>query len=171
MGGRRGIKYLMPGLADMHGHLTHRGPEQTYPLETFPLLLVAHGVTTLRNMAGYSAILSLRQQIEAGTTLGPQVFTTGPVLEGRAALTSNIPTTSVIGAAARAPDQVPQIKFIDSADEATAEVRQQARNGYNAIKVYNEHRGASIPERGSSCVPALAPSRAAAFGLSHLAAQ
>ncbi|HMG33152.1 MAG TPA: hypothetical protein VKM94_04370 [Blastocatellia bacterium] len=43
-------KYLMPGLADMHGHLTHRGPAMAYPLETFPLLLVAHGVTTLRNM-------------------------------------------------------------------------------------------------------------------------
>jgi hypothetical protein len=28
-----------------------------YLLKTFPLLLVTHGVTTLRNMAGYAAIL------------------------------------------------------------------------------------------------------------------
>src|SRR4030081_2090750 len=28
-------KYLIPGLADMHGHLSHRGPAQSYPLETF----------------------------------------------------------------------------------------------------------------------------------------
>lgn len=130
-------KYLMPGLADMHGHLTHRGPEQRYPLETFPLLLIAHGVTTLRNMAGYSAILSLRQQIEAGTTLGPRIFTTGPVLEGRASLTANNSSISPIAAAARAPDQVPQTKFLETADEATAAVRQQARDGYDAIKVYN----------------------------------
>jgi imidazolonepropionase-like amidohydrolase len=76
-------KYLMPGLADMHGHLSHRGPAMTYPLETFPLLLVAHGATTLRNMAGYPAVLSLRQQIDTGATLGPRIFTTGPSLKAR----------------------------------------------------------------------------------------
>jgi hypothetical protein len=55
----------------------------TYPLETFPLLLVAHGATTLRNMAGYPAVLSLRQQIDTGATLGPRIFTTGPSLKAR----------------------------------------------------------------------------------------
>jgi hypothetical protein len=130
-------KYLMPGLADMHGHLTHRGPATAYPIETFPLLLIAHGVTTLRNMAGVPAILSLRQQIDAGATLGPQIFTTGPVLEGKAALSANNSPTSAIAAAARAPDQVSQTKFLDSADEAAAEVERQKREGYDAVKVYN----------------------------------
>ena len=78
------------------------------------------GVTTLRNMAGYSGILSLRQQIEAGTTLGPQIFTTGPVLEGRASLTANNLPTSTIAITAQAPDQVPQVKFIETPDEAIA---------------------------------------------------
>jgi imidazolonepropionase-like amidohydrolase len=130
-------KYLIPGLADMHGHLSHRGPAQSYPLETFPLLLVAHGVTTLRNMAGYPAILSLRQQIDAGATLGPQIFTTGPVIEGKAALTANNSPTSATAALVAAARSQGQMKFFETADEASAEVESQKRDGYDAIKVYN----------------------------------
>jgi imidazolonepropionase-like amidohydrolase len=130
-------KYLMPGLADMHGHLSHRGAAMTYPLETFPLLLVAYGVTTLRNMAGYPAILSLRQQIDVGATLGPQIFTTGPVLEGKAAVTADNSPTSATAALVAAASNQSQMKFLETAEDVAAEVERQKREGYDAIKVYN----------------------------------
>jgi imidazolonepropionase-like amidohydrolase len=130
-------KYLMPGLADMHGHLSHRGPAMAYPLETFPLLLVVHGVTTLRNTAGYPAILSLRQQIDVGATIGPQIFTTGPVLEGKAAVTADNSPASAAGALAAAGSSQSQMRFLETAEAAAAEVERQKREGYDAIKVYN----------------------------------
>jgi imidazolonepropionase-like amidohydrolase len=129
-------KYLMPGLADMHGHLSHRGPALAYPLETFPLLLVAHGVTTMRNMAGYPAVLSLRQQIDTGATIGPQIFTTGPVLEGKTAVTANNSAGTAVAALAGTANQS-QMLFLDTPEEASIEVERQKRDGYDAVKVYN----------------------------------
>ena len=128
-------KYLMPGLADMHGHLSHRGPAMAYPLETFPLLLVAHGVTTLRNMAGCPPVLSLRQQIEIGATLGPRIFTTGPVLEGKAALTADLAPTSAGAALVAAGPSQAQALFLETADSAAAEVEREKRESYDAVKV------------------------------------
>lgn len=64
--------YLMPGLADMHVHLRE---------EHYLLLMLANGVTTVRNMAGTPQTLEWREQITAGTRLGPQIFTSGPFLD------------------------------------------------------------------------------------------
>ena len=44
-------KFLIPGLADMHVHLTGAG-EPTGSREFFLPLLVANGVTTVRDMGG-----------------------------------------------------------------------------------------------------------------------
>jgi hypothetical protein len=105
----------------------------TYPLETFPLLLVAHGVTTLRNMAGYPAVLSLRQQIYTGATLGPRIFTTGPVLEGKAALTADLAPTSAGAALVAAGSNQAQALFLETADSAAAEVERENLEGYDAV--------------------------------------
>jgi imidazolonepropionase-like amidohydrolase len=128
-------KYLMPGLADMHGHFAHAGPPKAYPFETYPLLLVAYGVTTVRNMSGYPEILSFRKRVESGEVLGPQIFTTGPVLEGNAAVTADNPGSSSATALRRVSTQV-QMKFIDAGD-AAAEVEREKVEGYDAVKVYN----------------------------------
>jgi imidazolonepropionase-like amidohydrolase len=75
-------KFLIPGLADLHLHLTGAG-EPSGSREFFFPLLVANGVTTVRDMGGDVAMLKkLKKEIESEETLGPQIFFTGPYLDG-----------------------------------------------------------------------------------------
>jgi hypothetical protein len=75
-------KFLIPGLADMHLHLTGAG-EPTGSREFILPLLLANGITTVRDMGGSVALLKqLRQEIASGERSGPQIFFTGPYLDG-----------------------------------------------------------------------------------------
>ena len=75
-------KFLIPGLADMHVHLTGAG-EPSGSREFILPLLVANGITTVRDMGGKVEFLKkLRAEVEAGSRLGPQIFFTGPYLDG-----------------------------------------------------------------------------------------
>jgi imidazolonepropionase-like amidohydrolase len=75
-------KFLIPGLADMHIHLTGAG-EPSGSREFIIPLLVAHGITTVRDMGGKVEYLKqLRVEISSGKRLGPQIFFTGPYLDG-----------------------------------------------------------------------------------------
>ncbi len=77
-------KYLMPGLAEMHGHLP--GP-QTPPevTENILFLYVANGVTTVRGMQGHPSQLELRRRVAEGSLLGPALYLAGPALSGQSA--------------------------------------------------------------------------------------
>jgi imidazolonepropionase-like amidohydrolase len=79
-------KYLLPGLAEMHGHLPNpnAGPELT---ENVLFLYVANGVTTIRGMQGNLAHLELKARINRGELLGPRLWVPGPPLTGNAAPT------------------------------------------------------------------------------------
>ena len=69
-------KYLMPGLADMHTHV--------YGNENDLLLYVANGVTTIRTMGGEPPdILEWRDQIRAGSRLGPTVWAWWPSIRSQ----------------------------------------------------------------------------------------
>ena len=58
-------KVLIPGLHDMHVHLDGtRG---------MLALFVAHGVTTVRNMAGSPRTIALRERVAKGELLGPTI--------------------------------------------------------------------------------------------------
>ncbi len=75
-------KYLIPGFADMHVHLLGAG-EPTGSREFILPLLIANGVTSVRDMGGSVELLKqLRKEIAAGDRLGPQIFFTGPYLDG-----------------------------------------------------------------------------------------
>lgn len=103
-------KYLMPGLVDMHTHITDDAVEGT-PLasENGELLLyVANGVTTVRNMKGQPKHLQWRKETATGEILGPTIYTCGPAVLGL---------------------QDPQ--------EARRIVLEQAKAGYDCIKVYS----------------------------------
>lgn len=68
-------KFLIPGLCDMHVHLT-MGGSSALPV------FVANGVTCVRDMGGDIALVNdWRQQIAAGSLLGPRIKAAGPVLE------------------------------------------------------------------------------------------
>jgi imidazolonepropionase-like amidohydrolase len=68
-------KFLIPGLWDMHVHLTKAG-ENTLPL------FIANGVTSVRDMGGdYVEVLKWRKEAADGTRLAPRIKTPGALLE------------------------------------------------------------------------------------------
>jgi imidazolonepropionase-like amidohydrolase len=93
-------KFLIPGLADMHVHLTGAG-EPRGSREFMIPLLVANGITSVRDMGGYlESLLPLRKEIEAGTRLGPRIFFAGPYLDGNPpSFTPSLVVTNAVQAA------------------------------------------------------------------------
>ncbi len=75
--------WLMPGLAEMHGHVPG-GDDPAY-LEDVLFLYVSNGVTTVRNMAGNAAHLALRDRIARGEVLGPTLHAASPWLSAQVA--------------------------------------------------------------------------------------
>ena len=68
-------KYLIPGLWDMHVHVSH---ESVF----FPLLL-AHGVTGIREMGNdLDRVRSWQRAIGTGRLLGPRMYVAGPIIDG-----------------------------------------------------------------------------------------
>ncbi|MEO8450616.1 MAG: amidohydrolase family protein [Gemmatimonadota bacterium] len=70
-------KYLIPGLWDMHVHLTVPGGE------TLLSVYVANGVTGVRDMNdSFPAVVNWRRRIADGSLIGPRIVASGPYLEG-----------------------------------------------------------------------------------------
>lgn len=107
-------KYLMPGLVDFHVHL--RDPSEL-------LSYLAHGVTTVVHMSGPTGnvpdVLALRRRIAAGEILGPNVYTTGRILDGNPAIYPGVSTV------------------VSTPEEARRAVEDQYRAGTDFIKIYN----------------------------------
>jgi len=75
-------KFLIPGLCDMHIHLTIT-PDQAVSRDVILPMLVAHGVTTVRDMGGdWQRIQQLRQEIASGKVTGPRIIAPGPFVDG-----------------------------------------------------------------------------------------
>lgn len=104
-----GGRYLLPGLVDLHVHV--RDPRD---LDAF----LRHGVTTVANLAGDRALLELRRRVAGGELAGPQIFTSGPILDGDPG---------------RGAPNVP----LGDAATARAEVAGQVAAGYDFVKVYD----------------------------------
>lgn len=69
-------KFLIPGLWDMHGHLTD-ATEGAFPL------LITNGVTGVRDMGGDLAQLDRwRSEIDSGLRVGPHIIRAGPFVDG-----------------------------------------------------------------------------------------
>ncbi|HKD82601.1 MAG TPA: amidohydrolase family protein [Candidatus Angelobacter sp.] len=109
-------KFVIPGLADMHAHLQRESELKSN--NWFIHLLLANGVTTIRNMWGIPEHLALRHAIETGEMIGPTIYTAGPILDGRPPMWQG----SVI---------------IDRADQADTVVKEQQAAGYDFVKVYS----------------------------------
>ena len=63
----------MPGLTEMHGHLPN--PQMSdRDAKNLMFLYVASGVTTVRGMQGHRSQFALRDQIDRGLIIGPQLF-------------------------------------------------------------------------------------------------
>jgi len=69
-------RYLIPGLWDMHVHMTIAGRSS---VSLFPV----NGVTGVRDMGGDLAVIdTLRAEIARGALLGPRIYRAGPFLDG-----------------------------------------------------------------------------------------
>ncbi|MCM4158601.1 amidohydrolase family protein [Antarcticibacterium flavum] len=75
-------RYLMPGLAEMHGHIP--GEDQVQYAEDVLFLYIANGVTTVRNMLGTKFQLQLRERVRKGELPGPTIFAASPWLSQEA---------------------------------------------------------------------------------------
>ena len=116
-------KFLIPGLWDMHVHLAGVTADPAWSKQVLLPLLLANGITGVRDMGGDLQILvSWRREIENGTLLGPRIIASGPWLAGGGKKTS---------------EQFP----VANSDEARSAVRELKRRGADFIKVI------SLPSR------------------------
>ncbi len=76
-------KFLIPGLCDMHVHIAGVTADPKWSKATLLPLLVANGITTVRDMGGdLAALQEWRKEIAAGKLLGPRLYFPGPMLDG-----------------------------------------------------------------------------------------
>lgn len=101
-------KFLLPALWDMHVHLFN---------DEFLDYTLAWGVTSVLNMWGFPQHLKWRREIESGRRLGPDLYTTGPIID-------SLPTYPLIMLA-----QTPQ--------QARQAVLDTKAAGYDFVKIYN----------------------------------
>jgi imidazolonepropionase-like amidohydrolase len=105
-------KFLIPGLWDMHGHLTD-ATEDAFPL------LIMNGVTGVRDMGGeLDQIDSWRAEIESGSRIGPHIVRAGPFVDGP-------------------KPGVPHRLTVRTPEEARKAVRDLKAKGVDLIKVHN----------------------------------
>src|SRR6266478_4856918 len=110
-------KFLIPGLWDMHLHLAGVSADPSWSKDVLLPLLLANGITGVRDMGGdLHALLSWKRYIESGTLLAPHIIASGPWLAGRGKKT---------------PEQYP----VANAEEARAAVRDLKQRGADFIKV------------------------------------
>ena len=101
-------RYLMPGLAEMHGHV----PPVNAPngaTEDALFLYVASGITTVRGMLGHAGQLGLREQSKRGEIIAPNLYLAGPSFNGQS---------------------------VNSPQEAIDKVRAQKKEGWDLLKVH-----------------------------------
>ncbi len=102
-------KYLMPGVAEMHGHYPQDADGQF--ADDILFLYVANGVTLVRGMQGGPQHLELKAAIERRERLGPRLWVSAPMLHGRS---------------------------VTSVDQAVALVREAKATGFDHLKVHEE---------------------------------
>lgn len=101
-------KYLLPGLAEMHGHI----PPPNAPAHVIDDVLfeyVANGITTVRGMLGHPGQLDLKARSARGEIVAPNLYLAGPSFNGNS---------------------------VNSPQEAIDKVRQQKKEGWDLLKVH-----------------------------------
>ncbi|NRQ38835.1 amidohydrolase family protein [Nonomuraea sp. NN258] len=106
-------KYVLPGLWDMHVHGSLAGT-------LTPPLLIANGVTGVREMWGNPALHALRARIDSGELLGPRMVIASNIIDGPISLLDPQPVAKVATEA-----------------EARQAVRAAKAEGADFLKVYS----------------------------------
>ncbi|MDX1740104.1 MAG: amidohydrolase family protein, partial [Rhodothermales bacterium] len=101
-------RFVIPGLAEMHGHIPSPQQSQKF-IDDVLFLYVANGVTTARGMLGFEGQLALKDRVLSEEAIGPTLYLAGPSFNGGS---------------------------VSSADDAERKVREQAREGWDLLKVH-----------------------------------
>ncbi|HWK88732.1 MAG TPA: amidohydrolase family protein, partial [Longimicrobium sp.] len=101
-------KWLMPGLAEMHGHVPPPNAPPAYT-EDVLFLYFANGITTVRGMLGAPGQLELRARAARGEVVSPTLYLAGPSFNGQS---------------------------VTSPEQAAAMVRAQKAEGWDLLKVH-----------------------------------
>ncbi len=116
-------KYLMPGLAEMHGHVPPTSPPPNAPaymtmdyVEHTLFLYTAAGITTVRGMLGWENQLELKEKVASGKLIGPNLYLAGPSFNGNS---------------------------IGSPQQAIDKAKQQKEEGWDLLKI---HPGLTLEE-------------------------
>lgn len=103
--------YIIPGLFDSHVHYIDE--------DTFGPMLLAHGVTFVREMGNDTrTVLDRRERLNAGTLIGPRMIASGAIVDG-------VPPVWPFSEACATPE------------EGRAAVRKLRDTGVDFIKVYS----------------------------------
>ena len=137
-------KTVLPGLIDMHVHLEGESNPKSY-LQKFTLntsdralrasfyakKTLQAGFTTVRDLGGSGANISLRNAINQGFTEGPRVYTAGKAIgtTGGHADPSNGVRKEIMG------DPGPAEGVVNGVEDAKKAVRQRYKNGADLIKI------------------------------------
>jgi imidazolonepropionase-like amidohydrolase len=76
-------KFLMPGLAEMHGHIPPGAGATDENISKVLAYYALNGVTFVRGMLGDPKHLPWREKANRGEVLSPTILTTGPSLNGQ----------------------------------------------------------------------------------------
>ena len=116
-------KYIIHGLAEMHGHVPPTHPPANAPayfdeeyVKSTLFLYVSAGITTVRGMLGYDRQLELKDKVASGEYIGPNLYLAGPSFNGNS---------------------------VDSPSQAQDKVKQQVEEGWDLLKI---HPGLTLNE-------------------------
>src|SRR5437879_3441193 len=135
-------QFVMPGLIDVHVHLAYGNAKSEEDIDLYSPLefralrglffaqkLLAAGYTALCSPGDAGQVsLSIRNAIRAGLFDGPRISAAGPYISAHQSLTDWYP--SWIGAPSTSIG-----RLVASRDEAIEEIRVQAKNGVDCVKI------------------------------------
>jgi imidazolonepropionase-like amidohydrolase len=123
-------KFLIPGLWDMHTHVAGINADPAWSKDVLLPLLVANGITGIRDMGSdLHALQQWRREIASGALLGPQIVAAGPML---------LPAPRP----GKANSTDPSVLEVGTPEEARAAVDQLQKRGADFIKVIQLSREA-----------------------------
>jgi imidazolonepropionase-like amidohydrolase len=119
---------LMPGLVDMHVHLAPAPAAEGDAAQRALAVMLAHGVTTARTMAGSPLHPQVRSRIEAGEVAGPRLYAASPPLHEKNTADAEAARTAVRAAKAAGFDLI-KSHHLDSVSTWTAVQEEAAAQG------------------------------------------
>jgi imidazolonepropionase-like amidohydrolase len=115
-------KFLIPGLWDMHVHLSFYADTKQSPFTPFAAL-IANGVTGVRDLGGnFEQIDRWRKEIAGGTIIGPRIFQAGAFVDGPKKMGELRASVTIV---------------VNNPEEARRAVVTQKKRGVDFIKVHN----------------------------------